>query len=160
MTISNQGFSQSTEVAAIQRVFEQLVQCWNNADGVAYGALFTADADYVDVTGTRTKAGEAIGRLHQFLFNGPLKGSRLESNSDKLAEEVSFLGPDVAVVIHQGTSRLQGQTQAPDDRNSINTNVLVKRNGEWKIRAFQNNRIQPQSFGPPTGTGAPGQNRK
>ena len=65
-------------------------------------------------------------------------------------KDIHALGVEVAIVIGGGTSQLVGQTEAPADRKSINTTVLIRRDGEWRIRAFQNNRIQPHPFGPPT----------
>jgi uncharacterized protein (TIGR02246 family) len=144
----NQINTNAADVAAVRAVFEQLVECWNRGDGSAYGALFTDDADYIDVTGTRTRGGAAIVQIHQFLFDGPLKGSKLESGGAGL--EVQFLAPDIALAIGGGASRLQDQAIAPDDRRSINTSVLVRHGGEWRIRAFQNNRVQPTPFTPGT----------
>ena len=89
---------------AITAVLTELVDCWNRADGTGYGQLFTTDADYVDVTGTRTQGGEAIGSVHQFLFDGPLKGSHLDGYGS--APEIAFLTSDVALIISGGSSRL------------------------------------------------------
>ena len=146
----------AADAAAIQAVFDRLTAAWNRGDGAAYGALFTADADYIDVTGTHTRGGDAIGRAHQFLFDGPLKGSTL-AGVEAVADGAQFLAPDVALVIGGGGSRLAGQAAAPPDRQSANTTVLVKRDGAWRIRAFQNNRVQSPPFGPPAGgPGGPG----
>jgi uncharacterized protein (TIGR02246 family) len=140
---------QVTDRAAIAAVLAELVNCWNRADGTGYGQLFTADADYIDVTGTHTQGGEAIGRLHQFLFDGPLKGSRLDGYQN--APEVAFLAPDVALIISGGNSRLAAQAAAPPERASINTTILVRQDDTWRIRAFQNNRVTPMAGGPPPG---------
>lgn len=137
----------TADIAAIQAVFDRLTAAWNRGDGAAYGALFTPDADYIDVTGTHTQGGPAIGHMHQFLFDGPLKGSMLDAVG-AVADRVRFLAPDVALVVGGGASRLAGQADAPADRQSVNTTVLVKRDGAWHIRAFQNNRVQPRPFGP------------
>lgn len=142
--------AQVNDKVAVQDVLSQLVACWNRGDGRAYGELFTEDADYIDVTGTRTQGGEAIGQTHQFLFDGPLKGATLEGDGTDV--ETHFLAPDVALCIGGGGSRLQGQTETPENRKSINTTVLVKRSGRWRIRAFQNNRVQSRPFGLPTRT--------
>ena len=135
------------DLAAIRAVLADLAACWNRADGAAYGALFTDDADYIDVTGTRTRGGAAIGRVHQLLWDGFLKGSTLDTNGEA---DIQLIAPDVAIVIAAGAARLAGQANAPADRQSINTTVLVKHDRVWRIRAFQNGRVQP--FG-----GKPGQ---
>ena len=142
--------AQAADETMIKDVFSRLVDAWNRGDGGAYGTLFTDDADYVDVTGTHTRGGAAIGHMHQFLFDGPLKGSKLASGGQGA---VSFLTPDVALVVSGGNSQLVDQAIPPDDRRSINTMVLVKHAGEWKIRAFQNNRVMDMKFGPPAARG-------
>lgn len=156
MTHSDHSSARTADEAAIGATLRQLVAAWNRGDGVAYGALFTTDADYIDVTGTHTTGAEAIGRLHTFLFEGPLKGSQLEGAYGQTPGEVQFLAPDVALVIGGGTTRLAGQTEAPEDRGSINTTVLVKRDSAWRIRAFQNNRVQRRPGTPPSSTGSQG----
>jgi uncharacterized protein (TIGR02246 family) len=145
MTNLNQTDTRVDDIAAIRNLFAEFAAAWNRADGAAFGALFTDDADYIDVTGTRTSGGDAIGRVHQYLWDTFLKGSKLESNSDA---DIQFITPDVAIVIATGAARLEGQSAAPADRQSISTNILVKRSGTWLIRAFQNNRVQPFSGGP------------
>jgi uncharacterized protein (TIGR02246 family) len=136
----------SADVSAISAIFGSLANSWNSGDGMAYGEHFTVDADYIDITGAHTNGRAAIARSHQFLFDGPLKGSTLEPAA---VVEVNFLSPEIAVVVGGGTSRLAGQDAAPADRASINTTVLIKRDGVWQIRAFQNTRVQPRPSGPP-----------
>src|SRR3954470_24000347 len=133
--ISENNPTAAEDTEAIKRVLSGVINAWNRADGAAYGEFFTQDADYIDVTGTRTRGGEAIGGLHQFLFDGPLKGSRLEGWGAGQGAEIEFLSPDVALVISGGTSQLSGQTEPAGDRDSINTTVLVKHNGQWQVRA-------------------------
>jgi uncharacterized protein (TIGR02246 family) len=129
-------------------VLAEVLAAWNRADGAAYGKLFTDNADYIDITGTHTIGGDAIGRMHQFLFDGPLKGSQLDGSGWAQAD-IQFLAPTVALVIGGGASRLAGQRQGLSDRTSINTAVLVKQDGQWRIRAFQNNRVQPMPMPAP-----------
>lgn len=145
--------NRSADVAAIQDLLGRLVRYWNNGDGLGYGTCFTEDADYIDVTGTHTRGGDAIGKAHQFLFNGPLKGSQLEGYR-QVEQSLTFLAPTVALLISGGVSRLEGQAEAPADRQSVNTTVFIKRDGEWLIRAFQNNRVMSLPF-PPNAAGAP-----
>ncbi|WNQ11425.1 SgcJ/EcaC family oxidoreductase [Paenibacillus aurantius] len=127
---------------AVQEVFKRLSEAWNRGDGAAYGSCFTEDADYITFSGQHLKGSKQIGEVHQWLFDGPLRGSVLEyRSSDSL--EPRFLGPDTAIVIAVGEARLAGAAEAAEpDRGSINTNVLVKREGQWKLTAFHNCRIQ------------------
>ena len=145
MTTQTQINPSVEDIAAIRALFAEFAAAWNRADSDAFGALFTDDADYIDVTGTRTCGGEAIGRLHQYLWDSFLKGSKLDSGDEA---DIQFITADVAIVIATGAARLEGQPAAPADRQSINTTILVKQPGAWRIRAFQNNRIQPFGGGP------------
>ncbi|GIO16094.1 hypothetical protein J19TS2_56490 [Cohnella xylanilytica] len=126
---------------AIDELFARLSEAWNRADGEAYGLCFTEDADYVTFMGQRLKGRRQIADVHQMLFNGPLKGSMLKSSAESGAE-LRFLSPEVAIVHAIGEAQLASPAQDPNDRGSINTNVVVKAGGEWKITAFHNCRIQ------------------
>lgn len=131
---------QEREEDAIRHTLTQLAEAWNRADGAAYGACFTPDADYVDVTGQHTQGAEAIGQLHQWLFDGPLKGMRLDSSGSTV--RLRLLTPEVAVVVSAGGGT-GPDSQVPEDRRSVNTTVLHKTPHGWRIAAFQNNRMTP-----------------
>lgn len=129
------------DLMAIHALFTKLVDAWNSGDGTAYGDCFTEDADYVTFMGQHLKGRKQIAEVHQWLFNGPLKGSTLVYNASSELKP-RFLAADVAIVHAIGEARLDDSANDPDDRGSINTNVLVKQNGEWKLTAFHNCRIQ------------------
>jgi uncharacterized protein (TIGR02246 family) len=124
----------------IRAVFAELADTWNRGDSVAFGQLFDEDADFVTVIGSHSKGRQAITELHRFLFNGPLKGSRLGGTGGDMT--IRFPLPDTAVVISRGAMQ-RPDGAAANDGGSINTTVLVRRGGRWSIAAFQNNRVQP-----------------
>ncbi|MBU5441095.1 SgcJ/EcaC family oxidoreductase [Paenibacillus sp. MSJ-34] len=134
------------DVEAIQALFAKLTDSWNKGDGAAYGDCFTEDADYVTFAGQHLKGRKQIADTHEWLFNGPLKGSVLESRAAS-GLQPRFITPDVAIVHAIGEARLANPSEDPNDRGSINTNVAVKRNGEWKLTAFHNCRIQEMPGG-------------
>lgn len=86
----------------VRSVFAKLVESWNRGDGIAYGELFTEDADYIDVTGNHSQGRQAIAQLHEFLFKGPLRGSRLEGSGAET--KIRFLSPDVALAVSGGAA--------------------------------------------------------
>lgn len=75
--------------------------------------------------------------MHQELWNGVLRGSTLNGEIVK----IDFITPELAIFHGWGAVKMRWQKQAPKKRDSINTNVVVKQNGEWRIAAFQNSRI-------------------
>lgn len=140
--------------AAIHSLLERIVDGWNRGDAEAMAAVFDEDADYIVFNGIVLKGREQIAKVHQQLFDTVLKGTRLGGASQGEGgpgNTVRFLTPDVALVHSRGGVQKPGQSEASPEQYSIQTFVVVKRNGEWTIAAFQNTRIQPlQPAGGPT----------
>lgn len=128
------------DVQAIQGVFRALYRAWDQGDAKAYSEIFTPDADYVTFFGEHLKGRGEIADAHQALWEGPLRGSKLIADLREM--KLRFLGPDIALAHATGAVLMRWQKKAPASRDSINTNVLVKQNGEWKIAAFHNCRIK------------------
>ena len=129
------------DIMDIQTLFSNLGEAWNKGDGTLYGNCFTEDADYVTFMGQHLKGRKQIADVHQWLFDGPLKGSKMEPTST-MELQPRFVTPDAAIVHGEGEVKLADPDQDSGERESINTNVLVKKGGEWKITAFHNCRIQ------------------
>lgn len=129
----------STDEAAIRAVFQQLLEAWNRGDGMAYGALFTDDADYITFDGSHLQGREDIARSHQQLFDTYLKGSRLVGQ----VTGVRFLGPDVALLHATGGTVTARKSTPSPERASIQTLLATRQNGEWRFTAFHNNRYRP-----------------
>jgi uncharacterized protein (TIGR02246 family) len=134
------------DLKAIRELFARLSVAWNRGDGEAYADCFTEDADYVTFMGQHLKGIRQIADVHRMLFQGPLKGSMLVSSADTDLQP-RFISPDTAIVHAIGEIRLPAPAPNPGDRRSINTNVIVKRYGEWKLTAFHNCRIQEMPAG-------------
>jgi uncharacterized protein (TIGR02246 family) len=119
-----------TDVTAIRALLEQTQEAWNRGDGAAYGELFTADATDVTYVGTVYHGGEEIGRAHQALFDGFLKGTRLAME----IIDIRLHGPDTAVVVTRGDVH-KGK---PKKLGKIATYTLVRAaDGRWRIAAVQ-----------------------
>jgi uncharacterized protein (TIGR02246 family) len=126
---------------ALHSLYQQLIDAWNSGDGQAYGAVFTEDASYVDVTGTNTQGRQAISASHQHMFQTFLKGSQLVAT----ITSIRFLRPDVALLHVRGETRLAGQVEPAPDRATIETAIAVKEQGKWLFAALQNTHIMQMS---------------
>ena len=122
---------------ALRAHFQRLLDAWGRGDGPAYGALFTDDADYVAFDGSRTVGRPAIAESHQQLFDTWLRGTRLTGR----IEAVRFLGPDVALVHATGGTIFAGEAAPRPSRDSVQTLVAVRGDGEWRFTAFHNTRF-------------------
>jgi uncharacterized protein (TIGR02246 family) len=117
-------------------LFHRLVDAWNAGDATAYGNVFTDDADYVVFNGTHLKGRQAIEDSHRWLFDGPLKGTRLAG----APASFRLVRPDVAVVVTAGGMTMAGD-HAPDPAHeSIQTLVAVRGDEGWRFASFQNTR--------------------
>jgi len=131
--------TQMNDRKAIQDLFHRMAQAWDAGDGAAYGACFTADADYVTFSGGHLKGRQAIDSVHQKLWDGVLRGSKLIYGDRDTS--LRFISPELAIAHATGVVQLRFHRTPPKARQSINTNVLVKIDGEWQVAAFHNCRI-------------------
>lgn len=108
---------------------------WNKHDMKALAALFTHDADFVNVGARHWKGRHEIEaqheiRLHQFA----------ESTWTTKEVAVQFLRPDISIVhvswMLKGDKDPDGTPRQP--REGVFTWVVAKERGGWLIRAAQN----------------------
>ncbi|GAB3992742.1 hypothetical protein GCM10028807_26280 [Spirosoma daeguense] len=129
------------EETAIRQIFDKLATAWNTGDAHAFADCLTDDCDYVTFAGQHIKGRHENQQIHHDLFHSwALKGSTMHIGSS--APIIAFLGENIALMHSTGTVKLRFQKKPPLHRLSIQTTILVKTNGEWKIRAFHNCRIQ------------------
>ena len=132
---------------AVVDLLGELTAAWNAGDASAYAALFTVDAEYVAFNGSRMAGREGIEQVHRFLFEGPLKGSRLgtEGTTDDATDgsglvSLRLVRPDVAIAVSEGGTTLADAEAPSPDRDSIITTVCVREADRWRIATFQNTR--------------------
>jgi uncharacterized protein (TIGR02246 family) len=127
----------------IDDTLARLNQAWNDGDAAAYAALFTDDATYIVFDGTLLTGRQEIEDLHRFLFEGPLRNSRLGDGQAPVAS-LRLVRPDTAHLILNGGVRLPEQQTLPPDRASVVSLLLVSDpTGDWLITAFHNTRRTP-----------------
>ncbi len=133
----------SADEKLIRQLFENTATAWGKSDGKLYASNFTDDCDYVTFFGEHLKGQQSIADTHQQLFDSfIMKSSTLHHQ----IKDIRFLTADIAVVHVIGAVKLRFQKKAPEDRQSINTNIVVKQNGQWKVTAFHNCRVKKTSF--------------
>jgi len=135
--------SQSNDEAAIRALYEQLMDGWNKGSGEAFAAPFAEVCDLVAFDGTHFTSRREIATFQQMLFDKWLKGSRLVGEVTR----VRFLTPDVAVMHAIGGTIMRGESKPAPTRDSIQTLVALRKNGEWKLAAFQNTRLRLMGSG-------------
>jgi len=136
---------------AVRKVVNEFAETWNRHDMNAHGALYTPDADFVNVIGTHWKGRESI-QLNTAFLHGAIPadsagvtlpkgayGIFKTSNSTHRQVDVRLLRKDVAVAHVQ--NELQGDARTKDPRHSLLVMILTKENGRWLIAVAQNTEI-------------------
>ncbi|WP_378736269.1 SgcJ/EcaC family oxidoreductase [Nocardia brasiliensis] len=127
------SIDQHADEAAIHALFERQAKAWNDGDAAAFAAEFAEDADYITWFGTHSRGRQEIYESHVPVFEKYLKNTRLDGEITGFR----FLGPDVALVHGRGAV-LKGRRRRNRRNTKVQTTVLVRTNGEWRIAAFQN----------------------
>jgi uncharacterized protein (TIGR02246 family) len=134
--ITIEAYTQSEDERKVQKVFKELSEAWNTGDAKRFASVFTEDCDYITFTGDHIEGRQNNEKIHRELFRTFLKNTILVSEIKK----IKFISKDVAVVHCFGLVKSQWSQRST--KNKLNTNVLVKINGEWKIEAFLNCKIK------------------
>ena len=128
-----------TETEQVTAVVMSFSETWNRHDMAAFGRLFAADAEFVNVVGIWWKGQGAIQSAHEFAHSNMFKNSRLTME----ATEVRFPVKEIAIARSKwslaGHVTPDGGALAP--RNGILVNVLMKTTDGWKIIDSQNTDI-------------------
>jgi uncharacterized protein (TIGR02246 family) len=123
---------------AVRDLYRELMDSWNRGSGEAFAAVFTEDGDLVAFDGTHFEGRTQIAPFHQELFDKWMKGTRLVGR----VKDVRFLSPDVALMHAVGSTIMRGKSVPSPERDSIQTLVATRQNGEWRLAAFQNTRLR------------------
>jgi uncharacterized protein (TIGR02246 family) len=121
--------------AAIRALAESWEQAWNRHDVKALGALFTDDADFVNVGAKHWRGRKEIVAKHAATLP-----QFSESTWSTSAVEVHFITPNISIV-HvswglRGDKNQDGSAREP--REGAFMWVAVRKGGNWLIRAAQN----------------------
>jgi ketosteroid isomerase-like protein len=136
---------------AVRKVVNGFAETWNHHDTNAWGALFTPDADFVNVLGAHWKGRES-NQLNTAFLHGAIPADSADVPLPKSAYgifktskathkqvDVRFLRKDVAVAHVQ--NELQGDARTKDTRRSLLVMILTKENGRWLVAVAQNTEI-------------------
>jgi uncharacterized protein (TIGR02246 family) len=139
--VCSQAYGQSAaDGSAVRELAARWEQAWNHHDMKQLASLMTDDADFVNVGARHWKGRPEIEAEHS---------SRLPQFRDSVwstnSIAVQFLEPGLGLVhvnwTMKGDREPDGTLRSP--RSGLFTWVVVKRSGEWLIRAAQNTNQGP-----------------
>ena len=114
----------------------ELELAWNRADGTAFGAAFTDDADFVDIRGDHHTGSGAIAGGHQAIFDSIYAGSTVRYDLDT----ARTVAPGCIVVVATGTLDAPHGPLQGINRSRM-TAVMSVHGDRWLITSFQNTLI-------------------
>lgn len=142
------GADPPRDESEIRQLQARQQDAWNRHDAKAYAALFTDDGDVVNVAGWRWKGRGEIERQLAAAYAVVFRESRLTI----VDVDVRFLARDVAIAHVRWTMEgARTPPPIPEPRQGIQTQVLQKRDGAWRIVAFQNTNSLPEMPFPTNG---------
>jgi len=129
----------------IQDLLDRWTAAWESMDGIAYGANYAEDADFVNPLGGILSGRAQIGATHVFLFAGPFRGS---TQTYEIRRMVSLTGNlaivDVNAALTGYLGLPPGLVEAEPGVVRTRARMVVGRvNGEWLILAQQLTAIVP-----------------
>ena len=133
--------SASSDEASVRDIPQQIAEGWSNGDGRKIAAVYADDGVLVAGHGVVLRGPADIASYHNRQLASELKGSRLTVE----VTSVRFLKPDVAVMQTEGGILWPGQTQLAAGNRGIQSFVVAKEGGVWRVKLFQNTRIQQRA---------------
>ena len=135
------------EISKPEDVAAAFADAWNRHDMDDFAALFSEDANFVNVVGMWWKDRAEIEAAHRATHKTMFRDSRLEGAAASVIE----LSPGLASVHYRWT--LTGAS-APDGspagtREGILLLVLKKEQPGWRIKVAQNTDVVPGAIAPP-----------
>lgn len=134
----------------VQNAVSRFATTWNAHDMEAFGKLFAANADFVNVGGVRWVGRQEIQLRHAWLHGtvpeetfpsgnpvhyGMFKHSTMRFNP----VDVRFLRKDIAIA--HADWQLLGDARTTTPRRGVLLFVLTRQDGGWLIAAAQNTEI-------------------
>ncbi|MFC7383716.1 SgcJ/EcaC family oxidoreductase [Sphaerisporangium rhizosphaerae] len=128
------------DAAALGDIWRRQAEAWGKGDAAAYAAMYTPDADLVNIKGEHLHGRSVIAARIGYYFNNQLRNTQIT----RLAESVRMVAPLTAIILRKDCVLYAAESVCRPSNLSINSSVAVKRQGHWLIESFQNTLVSPQ----------------
>jgi uncharacterized protein (TIGR02246 family) len=117
--------------AAIRSVLDGVYAAWAANDADRFVADY-AEAATAQLPGSYLADREAVRACMEAVFAGPLRGTRAVHE----VRAIRLVTPDLAIVISRAAVVMPGQAEPAPETASLDTWVLSRQDGAWRVEAF------------------------
>lgn len=118
-------------------LYQQLLEAWNNRNARGFTELFTQDGESIGFDGSIS-----IGIEEIFSHINPIFEHHPTASFVSKVKNVSFLGPDTALLRAIAGIIPPGKSDINPNVNTHHTLVAVEVEGNWRIKRYQNTPAQ------------------
>lgn len=124
LTADEKSSGRPQDEAAIRAASQAFATAFEKGDAAAIGALFTEEAEYVELGGDRIQGRTAIAKAYSEFF-----GDRKQVKAETKTDSIRFLGRDAAV--EEGTFTVKAK-DSPTHASRFSA-LYVRQEGKWLI---------------------------
>ena len=127
------------DMAAIAALTQKVIAAWAYNDADSFANLFVEEGTMI-LPGMYAKGREAIHAYLAESFAGQYKGTQVTGRP----LDLRLLGADSGILLTEGGVLPAGHTEVPDEQSIRASWVVVRRDGEWRLAAYQNSHARLQ----------------
>ncbi|MGP4080697.1 SgcJ/EcaC family oxidoreductase [Pseudalkalibacillus sp. R45] len=121
----------------VEKVYEQLIEAWNNRDAERMASLFSENGESIGFDGSHSKGPEEI-----FSHLSPVFRDHPTAQFVSKVKDIRFLGESVAMLRAIAGMVPPGGSDIKPEVNAHHTLIVVHDNHKWHIELFQNTPAQ------------------
>lgn len=125
------------ERRAVERVYHQMIECWNRRDAACLAISFALDGQVIGFDGSQMLGREAIRVELDQIFRDHATPSYVCR-----VDAVQFIRDDVAQLRASVGMVLPGGSDIAPELTAIQLVTLSREDGHWQIESFQNTPAQ------------------
>ncbi|HEX6358851.1 SgcJ/EcaC family oxidoreductase [Actinophytocola sp.] len=123
----------SSDQAAIAALTQRMVSGWAYGEAETIANLFVEDGTMI-LAGVFCNGRDEIRDYFAKAFEGKYKGTQVTGKPIG----IRVLGPDVAILLSSGGVLESGETEVSENGAIRASWLVVRRDGEWRLAAYQN----------------------
>lgn len=119
--------------AAIAALTQKVVSAWAYQDADTFASVFADDGTMI-LSGVYCDGPEEVRDYMAKAFQGRYKGTQVTGKPISIRS----LGPDTAILLSNGGVLGPGETEVTEDSAIRASWLVVRRDGQWRLAAYQN----------------------